>query len=281
MVQPRVRYAFERQAMARARHAGQEALHQLPHYVGRRAQLQRPYVRLLLTLREHIHEQRQRERVAVRQLEHPRLLLLSDARAGQQGPRVVRSEVAQRNHTQQVAPARIPPPGGPRTVPARHDDKRTSGQRRDELLTQPVLEPHRSLERVQQQHHRLAAGERLPGDASAGSPTARPSSAMNAGGEGSIARRSRLTTSTPASPAASANAASNAVLPTPPGPCIHNTLNGGSGTHQRPGEQLDLRRTSYEPPPPSTLQAVSHRRRQRPLVRVVPRSRRHRVSFAA
>ena len=57
---------------------------------------------------------------------------------------------------------------------------------------------------------------------------------MNAGGEGSIARRSRLTAPTPASAAASASAPSSAVLPTPPGPWIHNTLNGGSGAASAP-----------------------------------------------
>ena len=114
-----------------------------------------------LSLREHVHEQRQRERVAVRELEHPPCCSSATPAPRSKLPRVVRPEVAQGDHAQQVAPARIPPPRRPGTVPARHDDQRTRRQRRDELLPQPVLEPDRSLERVQQQHHRLAAGERL------------------------------------------------------------------------------------------------------------------------
>ena len=160
--------------MARARHAGQEALHQLPHHVGRRAQLQRHHSRVRLPLREHVHQQRQRERVAVRELEHPPLLLLRDTRAAQEGPRVVRPEVAQRDHAQQVAPARIPPPRSARAVPARHHDQRARRQRRDELLAQPVLEPDRSLEGVQQQHRRLAAGKRLRRGRPPGQPERAP-----------------------------------------------------------------------------------------------------------
>jgi hypothetical protein len=146
--------------MTRTRHPGQEALHQPPHHVGRSAQLQRP--RLLLPLREHLHEQRQGERVAMRDLEHPPLVLLRHARATQEGPRLVRPEVAHGDHAQQVSPPRIPPPRRPGTVPARHHDQRPSRERRDELLPQPVLEPDRGLERVQQQHCRCVAGKRLP-----------------------------------------------------------------------------------------------------------------------
>ena len=71
-------------------------------------------------------------------------------------------------------------------------------------------------------------------DASAGSPSARASSAMNAGGEGSIVRTSRFTTGTSASAAASPSARIRAVLPTPPGPQIHSTLNCGSAAASAP-----------------------------------------------
>ena len=107
--------------------------------------------------------------------------------------------------------SRSPHPGSrrharPGTVPARHDDQRTRRQRRDELLAQPVLEPDRSLERVQQQHRGSRPASASRADASRAARARAPSSAMNAGGEGSIARRSRLTTRTPASAAASASA---------------------------------------------------------------------------
>ena len=54
--QPRVRRTIERQPMARTRHAGQEALHQPPHHVGSRAQLEWPDSRLRPPLREHVHQ---------------------------------------------------------------------------------------------------------------------------------------------------------------------------------------------------------------------------------
>jgi hypothetical protein len=143
--------------MTRPRHPGKEALDEPPHHVGRSAQLQRPR----LPLRAYLHEERQRERVAMRDVEHPPLLLLGDARAAQEGPRLVGPEVAQGDHTQQVTPPRIAPPRRPRTVPARHHDQRTRGQGWDELFPQPVLEPHRSLERVQQQDRGFAIGKRF------------------------------------------------------------------------------------------------------------------------
>ena len=89
-------------------------------------------------------------------------MLLGDPRASQEGPRVVRVEVAQGNDAQQVAPSRVLAPRSPGSVPPRHDDQRTRRQRWDELLAQPVLEAAGSLEGVQQQNGRLAAGKRRP-----------------------------------------------------------------------------------------------------------------------
>jgi hypothetical protein len=146
--------------MARTRHTGQEALHQSPDDVGRRAQLQLPPDSIRRPLREHVQQERQRQRVTVRELKHPALVLFRDTRAAQERARIVRREVAQRDHTQQVAPSRIVAPRLPRTVPARHHDQRGRRQPRDKLLAQPILEPdHHLLERVEQQHHRRAAGK--------------------------------------------------------------------------------------------------------------------------
>ena len=267
--------------MARTRDAGQEALHQLPHHVGRRAQLQRPDVRLRLPLREHVHQQRQRERVAVRELEHPPLLLLRDSRATQERPRVVRPEVAQGDHAQQVAPPRISPPRRPRTVPARHDDKRARRQRRDELLPQPVLEPHRGLERVQQQHDRLAAAERLPRDASAGSPTAPPELGHERRWRGLDRTQVKAHDAHAGVPGRLGERAQQRGLAHPARTVYPQHAERRFRRIERPQEQLELRRASHEPPPPRTLQAVSHRRRRRRLVRVLPRNRGHRASIAA
>ena len=72
-------------------------------------------------------------------------------------------------------------------------------------------------------------------EASAGSPSARASSAMNAGGEGSIVRNIEVHDGRrrrPPPPLPSARI--RAVLPTPPGPQIHNTLNCGSDAASAP-----------------------------------------------
>ena len=171
-----------------------------------------------LPLREHVDQQRECERVAVRELEHPPQMLLRDPRATQEGPRVVRLEVAQRNHAQQVAPAGISAPRLPGTVPARHDDQRTRRQRWDELLPQPVLEPDRSLEGVQQQDDRLAAGKRLPRRRLSGQPERAP----ELGHERRWRRLDRAQIEVHDAHAgvraASPARASSAVLPTPPGP---------------------------------------------------------------
>ena len=275
--QPRVGRAFERHPMARTRHPGQKALHQPRHHVGRRAQLQRPHIhiRFRLPLREHVHQQRQCERVAVRELEHPTLLLLRDTRAAQEGPRVVRPEVAQGHHTQQVAPPWIPTPRRPGSVSARYHNQRTCRQWRDEPLPQPVLEPDRSLEGVQQQHRTLVAGKRLLRRRLCRQPERAPKLRherwwrrldrakierhdAHAGVRGRLRKR-----------------AQQRGLANPAGTMDPQHAERRFRRSQRPQEQLELRGASHEPPPPRALQAVSHRQRGRRLVRVLPRDRGH------
>ena len=121
------------------------------------------------------------------------------------------------HHTQQVAAPWIPTPRRRESISARYHNQRTCRQWRDEPLPQPVLEPDRSLEGVQQQHRALVAGKRLLRRRLCRQPaSARPSSAMNAGGEGWIGRRDQRHDAPPASAAASRGAEpGGAVLPTP------------------------------------------------------------------
>ena len=56
-----MRHAVDRPPMARTRHAGEEALDQLPDDVGRVAQLERPPACCSLTLQQHVHDQRKGE----------------------------------------------------------------------------------------------------------------------------------------------------------------------------------------------------------------------------
>lgn len=278
--QSRVGRALERQPMARARHPRHKALHQLRHHVGRPAQLRRQHSRVRLPLREHVHQQRQRERVAMRELEHPPLLLVRDTRAAQEGPRVVRPEVAQRDHTQQVAPARIPPPCSARAVPGRHHDQRTRRQRRHELLAQPVLERDRSLEGVQQQHRRRAAGKRLR----RGRPPGRAELAPKLGYERRWRRLNRTQIEAHDAHAGvrggPGERAEQRGLANPARAVDPQHAERRFRRRQRPPEQLELGLAPHEPPPPRALQAVSHRR-QRRLVRVLPRDWAHRASSAA
>ena len=151
----------------------------------------------------------------MRELEHPPLLLLGDARATQEGPRLVRPEVAQGNHTQQVAPpgSRRHAAPGPflpaTTTSARAGSDGTNCSRSQS--SSPTAASNVSSSNTAGSPPASASR----GSVSAGSPSARPSSAMNAGGEGSIARRSRLTTCTPASSAASAKRAEQRGLADP------------------------------------------------------------------
>jgi hypothetical protein len=92
----------------------------------------------------------------------------------------------------------------------------------------------------------------LQREASRGSPSRRASSALNAGGDGSIARMSTCTASRPAAAAASAIPASSVVLPTPPTPWIHSTLNGGCGAASAPRNS------------PSSASRPTNRRRRAP-----------------
>jgi hypothetical protein len=153
----RSRRQLERPPVARARHAGEEALDQRRHHVRHVGQLER---RLGL-LADHVEQQRERQRMAVRELEHPLVEGLRDAPALEQSPRVLATEVAQGHHPQELLPARVAPPRLARTRAAGDHSQRAARQRRDERLPQPALQAERRLDGVQQQHRAIPARERV------------------------------------------------------------------------------------------------------------------------
>ena len=189
----------------------------------------------------------------MRELEHPPLLLLRHTRRTQERPRLVRPEVTQGNHAQQIAPARIPPPRRPGTVPARYHDQRTRRQRREELLPQPVIEPRRRLEGVQQQHRTLAAGERLLRRRHCRQPERAPqlrherrwrrlNRTQIDAHDTNVDIRRRL------GERAQQRSLAHAARTVNPQHTKRRFRRS-----ERPQEQLDLRRASHEPPPPRRL----------------------------
>ena len=107
--------------------------------------------------------------MAVGELDGTVLEVVGHARPGHDGARVVRRQVAQRDHAEQVAPARVAAPPLARARPPRDHGEGARREGRDEVLAQPVLEAEGQLEGVEQQHRPLAACERV-GRARAGGP---------------------------------------------------------------------------------------------------------------
>ena len=88
-----------------------------------------------------------------------------DAGPGEHLARLVRCEVAQRQHPQQVAPARVPAPVLAGAPAAGDDHERPRRQPRNERLAQPSLERGGGLEGVEQEHRPLPAGQLAAGRA--------------------------------------------------------------------------------------------------------------------
>ena len=151
-----VRAGLERRAMAAAGDVGDEPRQQLADDVRRGGELRRR----ALPLGEDVDQQRERERVPVRELEHAVVQVVADARGGEQGARVGRREVAQRQRAQELTPARILAPAAPgRLAPGDHHE-RVLAQAGDEPLADPRIEAGRGLVGVEQQHAASGRGER-------------------------------------------------------------------------------------------------------------------------
>ena len=145
--------------MAAAGHVGDEPCEQLADDVRRGGELRRR----ALPLREDVDQQRERERMPVGELEHAVVQVVADARGGEQGARVARREVAQRQRAQELAPAGVLAPAASRRLAPGDHHERVLAEAGDELLADPRIEAGRGLVGVEQQHAPSGRGERRLG----------------------------------------------------------------------------------------------------------------------
>jgi hypothetical protein len=178
---------------------------------------------------DHIGQQRQPQRVAMGQLDQLVVAGGLHPTGAQILPALLRAEVAQRHHPQQLPPGWIGPPGRTRRRPT--GDHRQGGGRqpRQQPGAHPVIQRPQPLIGVDQDHQPAAVGQPGDGALPPGSSSAPPSACSTAGGDGRRSRPSRRTTLAPAPAASPAKASSNLVLPMPGGPWRWSTTNGGSG----------------------------------------------------
>ena len=118
--------------------------------------------RRLAAANEHIGQQRQPQRVAMRLLDQLVVAGRVDATGMQVMPAVLRAQIAQRHHPQQLPPGRIGAPGRTRCCPS--GDHRQGGGRqpRQQSRAHPVIQRRQPLIGVEQDHHTAVAGR--PGD---------------------------------------------------------------------------------------------------------------------
>jgi hypothetical protein len=161
--QPRERTHLQRTPVQLARDADDEARQQLAHDVGGVLGREVRQPRRVL-LGQHIDHQRQGERVAAGEGQHPLVQRLGHAGRTQIRAAGVGPQVAQGDHPQQLAPGGLRAPGQPGRLPAGQHHDRVGRQLGQEALTQPVVQRCRPLVGVQQ-HDGAAApgGERHPG----------------------------------------------------------------------------------------------------------------------
>ena len=116
----------------------------------------------LAAANDHIGQQRQPQRVAMRQLDQLVVAGRVDATGVQVLAAVLRAEVAQRHHPQQLPPGRIGAPGRTRRCPP--GDHRQGGgrQARQQPGAHPVIQRRQPLIGVEQDHHPAVVGR--PGD---------------------------------------------------------------------------------------------------------------------
>ena len=159
----RLRADLERAAVLLARHGLDEQRDERAHHVGRvgepepqhvvgRACLGRP-------LRDDVGEQRERERMAVRDVGDVLGEALRQARTREVRADVGEAEVAQRHDAHELAPCGIRRPRRGGRAAAGDHDERVGRQLGQEPLAQPGLERRGLLERVEQQHEATAVAD--------------------------------------------------------------------------------------------------------------------------
>jgi hypothetical protein len=144
-----VRARFERESVTCARHRLDELTKEDSHDVGH---LPRPELGVCSDSREHIGDERQRERMSMREAEHRLVLRFRDAPLEQERPTLLRPQIPKRNDASQRAPGDVGSPRRVRRVPARNNHDASIGQLREDCLAQPRVEGRELFVRVDQQH---------------------------------------------------------------------------------------------------------------------------------
>ena len=264
----RVRAHLQRPPVTLARNAGHEPLQQHPQHVRRLAELEPQHRRYIAALVEHVDEQRQRQRMPMRELEHA-LVQPSSTPATRKNARVSSGErlrsATTRNSSRHPASSSHPRLGASRPATTTRLSAAQTGQK---ALAHPPVQARGRLIGIKQQHPPPARPQHRHGRRAIGHP-------HRAGDRRQEARRRHLDTAQidppyghPGRLRASANAASSAVLPTPPGPYTNSTPHGAAGSLHRRPEQLQLARPTDKPTPPRAPQPRPERRRRPHLLRL-------------
>ena len=217
---------------------------------------------------DHVGEQRKAQRVTMGDLDEAVVRACIDPAALKIAAALLRTEVAQRHDSQELAPRGVGAPCRARQLAARDDRERGCGQAGQQPRADPFVQAAQPLISIEQQNEpALRCGDRLV--PSAVPSASRTTSSASRGDDGSSRPSSRTTLQPPASSASSAMASSRLVLPIPPGPENHNTENSGSlasraartssSSPSRPTKHRRRRdtRTSPSVPPGSRLSAMA------------------------
>ena len=119
--------------------------------------------RRLAAANDHIGEQRQPQRVAMGQLDQLIVAGRIDATGLEVLAAVLRAQIAQRHHPQQLTPGRVGAPGRTRCCPSGDDREGGGRQARQQPSAHPVIERREPLIGVEQDHQPAAVGRPADG----------------------------------------------------------------------------------------------------------------------
>ena len=112
--------------------------------------------------RRDVGEQGQPERVAVAHLGETLVRGWVDAARAQVAPALLRTQVAERHHSEEAAPRGVAPPARGRQVAARDDRESVSGQRRQQRRADPAVQIAQAVVSVDHQDEPRAGRRRRP-----------------------------------------------------------------------------------------------------------------------
>ena len=198
-------------------------------------------------LPDHLADQRQRQRMAVGELDRRGVQRLRHALAGQQRAGVIRTQIGQPHRPNQRRPARIgSPTRSRRQLPTEHQ-QRAARQAGRPLVADPSVELGEQFVVVQQDHR--ATGE-AGGSAEGGRD--------GLGDRREVPGVDRQGECAGGSVASAANRCSSVVFPTPAGPVTNSTAGGQSGAASNASNTAssDRRPTDPRRRPSATRSAI-------------------------